>query len=120
MLIDFSFSNFKSFRARQNFSTKRDDGWSSDAPYGTVAAVYGGNAAGKSNFVDALEYVNRFVRKSFVTAADEAGTGRSPYRLDLSGPSEKSVFVVRFDVESSGEYEYEFSVDDDVLKFENL
>lgn len=120
MLIDFSFSNFKSFRARQNFSTKRDDGWSSDAPYGTVAAVYGGNAAGKSNFVDALEYVNRFVRKSFVTAADEAGTGRSPYRLDLSGPSEKSVFVVRFDVESSGEYEYEFSVDDDVVWYERL
>lgn len=121
MLIDFSFSNFKSFRNRQSLTTERtEEYWSPDTPYSTVTAIYGGNAAGKSNLVDALEYVSRFVRKSFATAADEPGTGRSAYRLDTTGATEPSTFLIRFTVEPSGEYEYEFSVDDDIVQFERL
>lgn len=121
MLIAFSFSNFKSFRERQVFTTERvSNEWSAGVPYSTVAAIYGGNAAGKSNFVDALEYVSRFVRRSFAIAADEAGTGRSAYRLDASGPASQSTFVMRFSIGSSGEYEYEFSVDDDAVWHERL
>ena len=121
MLIDFSFSNFRSFRKLQQFTMERAEGlWNADAPYSTVSAVYGGNAAGKSNFFAALTYVSRFVRKSFATAADEPGTGRSPYRLDSSSQSEPSLFALRFSTESAVEYKFEFSVDDKRVRHERL
>lgn len=121
MLIDFSFSNFKSFRKLQHFTMERtEEYWAADKPYSTVSAVYGGNAAGKSNFIGALNFVSYFVRKSFSTAAEETGTRRSPYRLDVQSHREPSSFIVKFYTELSVEYEYEFSIDDDYVRYERL
>jgi len=121
MLISFTFSNFRSFYVRQHFTMERtEEFWSVDAPYSSVSAIYGGNAAGKSNFIAALGYVSRFVRKSFATAADEKGTGRIPYRLSPSAAAEPSTFVMRFTTTSSEEYEYEFAVDDERVRYERL
>lgn len=121
MLIDFSFSNYKSFRNSQHFSMERAEGyWTTEMPYSTITSIYGGNAAGKSNYVTALNYVSRFVRKSFATAADEPGTGRAPYRLDSSGPNEPSSFILRFSTQSAIEYEFEFTVDDNRVRYERL
>ena len=57
MLIDFSFSNFRSFRDEQSFSMTRDEtvhGVRRVSRQSPIAAIYGANASGKSNFLKAI------------------------------------------------------------------
>ena len=74
MLIDFSFENYKSFKEEQAFSMRRNtsldlekdsilvDGLPKEG-LSRVAAIYGANASGKSNFLSALLAVRDFVVK---------------------------------------------------------
>lgn len=71
MLIEFSFKNWKSFRDETVFSavTGSQNGFKERVPHikkyrmgvTPVSSMYGGNAAGKSNFVDAIAFVRWFV-----------------------------------------------------------
>ena len=56
MLIDFSFSNFRSFRDEQSVSMTRDERFteSNDSRQSPITAIYGANASGKSNFLKAM------------------------------------------------------------------
>lgn len=53
MILNFSFKNYLSFRDAQQFSFEPISGKKEFGPV-RVAAVYGANASGKSNFIDAL------------------------------------------------------------------
>ena len=53
MILNFSFKNFQSFRDTQQFSFEPISSKKELGPV-RVAAVYGANASGKSNFLNAL------------------------------------------------------------------
>lgn len=71
MLISFAVSNYKSFKNEQVFSMQKDTSIDSEKDaylydenepgLSYVAAIYGANAAGKSNFLQALMSLRRFV-----------------------------------------------------------
>lgn len=75
MIIDFEFSNHRSFKDTQSFSMRRDTSLQNSKPsvyardidegLSMVSAVYGANASGKTNFFDAINTLK----------------GRSPMRL---------------------------------------
>ena len=72
MLINFSFSNFKSYRDEQQFSMQRpttaqkhEEGDWERKDISTVAGIYGGNASGKSAFMDAFQFVTDYIINGF-------------------------------------------------------
>ena len=77
MLIDFSFSNFRSFRDEQSFSMTRDERFteSNDSRQSPITAIYGANASGKSNFLKAM-----CAMRSMVTNSYTIPTEREPIR----------------------------------------
>lgn len=76
-----------------------------------VTAVFGANASGKSNLLDAMRWMQSAVRHSY--ARWEAGTGipRSPFRLDVAAVAEPSVFVVDLFLDGV-QYVYGFALND--------
>ncbi|MEJ2578723.1 MAG: AAA family ATPase [Kineosporiaceae bacterium] len=77
-----------------------------------VAAVYGANAAGKSNLLDGLRFMSRAVRDSYRRWEPEGGVPRRPYRLDPASLARPSTFVVDLVLDGT-RYVYGFTVDDD-------
>ncbi|MFI2423613.1 ATP/GTP-binding protein [Streptomyces sp. NPDC018955] len=76
-----------------------------------MAGVFGSNAAGKSNVVDALRYMTTMVIRSPLLAEDGEGVRRQPFSLDTVAPSESSWYVT--DLLLRGvRYNYGFEVDD--------
>ncbi|MGW0661416.1 AAA family ATPase [Streptodolium elevatio] len=114
MLLSFRVANHLSIHAEQQLAlTPVYDAGVSD---GTelrcvpVAAVFGPNAAGKSNLVDALRWMARMVRGSHDAAVPGGGVERTPFVLDPTGIAEPSWYVV--DLGLGGvRYTYGFSVD---------
>ncbi|MFI6404853.1 ATP/GTP-binding protein [Streptomyces sp. NPDC050548] len=92
--------------------------YDADRPEGTerpavpVVAVFGANAAGKSNVVDALRYMARMVRSSHREAEPGEKIERFPFVLDEEAVHEPSWYVV--DLLLGGtRYAYGFSVEDE-------
>jgi hypothetical protein len=77
-----------------------------------VAAIFGANAAGKSNAVDALRFMARMVRHSHQDAEPGGGIARRPYALDPEGPDSPSWYVVDLLLDGV-RHTYGFSIDDD-------
>jgi uncharacterized protein len=77
-----------------------------------VAAVYGANAAGKSNLLDGLRFMSGAVRDSYRRWEPEGGVPRRPYRLDPASLARPSTFVVDLVLDGT-RYVYGFTVDDD-------
>ncbi len=59
-----------------------------------VAAIYGGNASGKSNFVKALQFMMGGIRQSATRQAESIG--RHPFALDPAAKDEPSRFECDF------------------------
>jgi len=117
VLIEFSVTNFRSFREKQTLSmvagrdTKHKE--SLVDIDGTkllkAAAVYGANASGKSNLMSALEFVQAFVIRS----ATQMNQGDKiepivPFRLDAVSTKNPSSFQLAFEI-GKDIYEYGFS-----------
>lgn len=85
MLIDFSFSNFKSFRDEQSFSMTRDKRFKEPeaSDCSAVTAVYGANASGKSNFLEALRAMRDMVSNSYIYGDKASSIPRDPFCLGL-------------------------------------
>lgn len=115
MIIDFSVKNFRSFRDEQRISfvaNNRDKSLPENLIDPRLAgkefeslrllkglAVYGANAAGKSNVLHALRFLAHMVENS-VTELDEGDpTGVEPFLLDEKTPNQPSEFLLRFVVE---------------------
>lgn len=118
MLLNFTVSNFRSIRDEATLSMnggryrESEDGCRAIKTGFTqfpcalrAAAIYGANAAGKSSFVKALEFLQGIVNGS---ARDEAGNYLATLAVcrHSSGPEkEKSLFEVNF-VEQDIQYTY--------------
>lgn len=84
-----------------------------------VAAVFGANASGKSNLLDALRWLQQAVVDSYRTWEAESPIPRRPFRLDVSMAGEPTVFVL--DVLLDGvQYVYGVSLDDTAVQQEWL
>ncbi|HCJ51975.1 MAG TPA: abortive phage resistance protein, partial [Gallionella sp.] len=99
MIVSFSLENWMSFRSRVTFSmvASRERQHGDRVPklgkYQTrvlpVAAIYGGNASGKTNFFKALSFAKALVVKG--TQPDSL-IPVEPFRLDAKGAGQPSRF----------------------------
>lgn len=122
MLLRFACSNFKSIKDRQEILFTAAKGVKNlpDAPRTVegykknqilpVIAVYGANASGKSNMLEALTFIKRAALRSHVDW--ENGIPRKPFRLDPACVDLPSTFDIDFLI-GSIRYHYGFSVDDE-------
>lgn len=114
MLLSFRVTNHRSIRDEQQLGLTPV--YDADRPEGTdwqavpVVALFGANASGKSNVVDALRFMARMVRASHRDAEPGGGIERYPFALDQEGLTEPSWYVV--DLLLRGvRHTYGFSVD---------
>ena len=122
MLLNFTFSNYKSFKEEQFFFMERPesidykkDSIVVDAPKGVkeisrVAAFYGANAAGKSNFLDALLYIKWLV------------VGHKDIKNDcyISLKDAPSTFSISFIAKNNLKYDYYISIQKNIVIEEKL
>jgi len=78
-----------------------------------VAAIYGANASGKSNVLNALAFMARAVVQSQTVWQPDAGIPRQPHLLTAEA-SKPSMFAVQMMVDGV-RYEYGFAVGDDAV-----
>ncbi|GAB2813338.1 ATP-binding protein [Actinocorallia aurea] len=129
MLLSFRAANHRSLRDEQHLLLTRvyqGDGQEGVRGPVPVAGIFGPNASGKSNVLDALTYMRHLVDSSFSRSSHGFGLGRRPFSLDPAAAHEDSWYVVDLllnepdheprpgtAIEASGiRYEYGFCVDD--------
>jgi len=104
MLISFSIENFRSFREEQTLSMVASSRFAdhpghllaipdSDEQGLAVAAIYGANASGKSNFIKALARLCELVHRG---TAEGDWVGTDPFRLDPACSKAPTTFKVQF------------------------
>jgi AAA15 family ATPase/GTPase len=119
MLLRFSVSNHLSIKETQELSFIKsalkgsEDGLLStpSLPKDKVlpaAIIYGPNAAGKSNLLDALNFMRQAVLLSQRKWAPDAGVSREPFLLNKSCLTEPSRFEMDFDIDGV-RYNYGFA-----------
>lgn len=108
MLIDFSFSNFRSFRDEQSFSMDRDERFMEpgDSHHSLITAVYGANASGKSNFLKALRAMSSMVSNSYSQGDANSAIPRDPFLLRRDPLSQPSSFFLEFIANDGLKYQY--------------
>ena len=116
MLLSFRFANHRSFRDEQQLNLMPV--YSSDAqqPEGLrpvlTAGIFGANASGKSNCLNALEFMRYMVLRSDRDVEPGRGISRDPFLLTPQSRTELSRYVV--DLVSHGiRHTYGFTVNDD-------
>lgn len=121
MLIEFRFSNFRSFKEEQTFSlnayARQTAGLDShcfetgraDAPYALkAAAIFGPNASGKSNLLKALQFMQRMVRQS-PSQNESAARYLQPFLFDSAVAGKPSSFEATLFLDGV-RYQYGFSL----------
>lgn len=114
MIQEFKVKNYLSFRDEATFSFLATD----DRSFGEdqvvtigktrllrFAILYGANASGKSNLLQAFEFMRQFWFAA--KASDEESTGVTPFLLDRQTPRESSSFELIFFV---GETKYRYAL----------
>lgn len=115
MLIEFKTANFRSIREEQTFSLVASNADKElpdcviDQPLPGLAgvrflkgaAIYGANASGKSNLIEAIHFLERFVRNSATKLHPGDPTGTEPFKLDLDSANKPSEFEVTFVTEGT-------------------
>ena len=130
MLIEFSVSNFRSFREKQTFSMvasprlkKKNNTFSVDVEGESlpnllkVAAIYGPNASGKSSLIKALG-----IFQAFTSLKPRATLGQlpvNPFRFDAELRNAPSRFEVHF-VEQGQRYQFELAATQERITEERL
>ena len=120
MLIRFCVSNFRSLREEQQFSMvaafKEDrkdlvhvDSLGLDLL--RVAGIYGANAAGKSNLLEALRFMQAAVIESHRAWPPDGPIAREVFRLDAESRTRPSLFEADFLLEGV-HFQYGFELDD--------
>lgn len=130
MLIQFSFKNYKSFRddtVLDMSATKITEHRERVISIGKekllpVAAVYGANASGKSNVIEAFRFMTTYVMDSFAYGGEQSKNRkkskkemRTPFLFDENSRNEESSFEVYFitsEKEGCKTYNYGFALND--------
>lgn len=122
MLIEFSVENFRSFRERVTLSLvaaklrARDERLDHDNVIEVddklallrSAVIYGANASGKSNLIEAATFMRSLVLNS-TRLQDEDKIPVESFRLDTTGAESPSIFEIVFLMDKR-QYRYGFSV----------
>ncbi|MEU7942302.1 AAA family ATPase [Microbispora bryophytorum] len=126
MLLRFRVANHRSLRNEQTLSfvavPRRGEPKprAADIPRSVaVTGIYGANASGKSNVLDALRWMNWAVKSSHTKWAPGGGVPRRPFLLDEVGPDTPSFYEIDF-LTKGVRYSYGFEVDDDNVRGEWL
>jgi uncharacterized protein len=132
MLIEFKVTNFRSINSTQTLSMVaaplKEDNLKNNIFYSGIkelpnlvksAAIYGANAAGKSNLIEAMDFVQNFVRDS----AKEKQVGEDinviPFRLNKVNATLPSEFELLF-IANEMLYEYGFALNNQKVVHEWL
>ena len=127
MLIEFSVSNYLSFKDKTSLSLLAasikehlDTNIFSSERYDLLkgAVLYGANASGKSNFIKAMSTMRRLVLFSFEKSSAEE-LGITPFLLSTEAENAPSLFEVVFLIDNV-RYRYGFEVDDKAVHAEWL
>jgi AAA15 family ATPase/GTPase len=132
MLIEFSVGNYRSFHApvtlsmqaaRLNASDKTVDENNVFRVDGLEllrsAAIYGANASGKSNLIQAMDFMKRLVLQSSKESQAGEPTGVERFRLSTATRSEPSYFQIIFYLKGE-RYRYGFEIDERRVRAEWL
>lgn len=127
MILTFSIENWMSFRDKVTFSMvagkKRRHGErvlklnKYKARILPIAAIYGGNASGKTNFFKALNFAKKLVVES--PGQPDNLILSEPFRLDVKGADKPSCFVFELLIDKII-YEFSFAVTHNVVLEEKL
>jgi hypothetical protein len=117
MLRSFRVANHKSIKDEQELLLV--PAYDKTRPALPVAAIFGANAAGKSNMLDALRWMRAAVDDSYGRWRPGAGVPRHPFRLDSTSLQAGSLYSVEF-VTGEVRHTYGFLVDDSVVREEWL
>jgi uncharacterized protein len=123
MLIELKVANFRSIREEQTFSLvagktdkelascviDRELPGLSGVRFLKGAAIYGANASGKSNVIEAMAFVTSFVQHSATKLQPGDPTGAEPFKLDRDSASKSSDFEITF-VAENDRFVFGFSV----------
>lgn len=121
MLIEFSVSNFRSFRERVTFSmvASSSNEHSSSHVFEPdcakapkllrSAAIYGANASGKSNLLLALKFMKQFIQNSAREDNESNPIETDPFLFDNKSKKNPSEFELIF-INDGIKYQYGFSV----------
>ncbi|MFG2413369.1 AAA family ATPase [Streptomyces goshikiensis] len=121
MLLRFQVTNHASLRDEQELSLVASDRHperaerelaGGDHRAVPVAAIYGTNASGKSNVIDAISWMRQAVLSSFRRWDPTGGIPRRPFALRRDVTSPPTSFSVDFAL-NGVRHEFGFSVDDD-------
>lgn len=107
MLRSFRVANHRSIRAEQELLLIPS--YQGGTPVVPVAAVFGANASGKSNLVDALRWMNAAVQLSFRSWEPDSGIPRTRFRLDPDSEARPTEFVADIMIDGV-QYVYGFGV----------
>ncbi len=127
MLIEFSVTNFQSFKERQTFSTLASKDSLLNATnlfevngknYSKINVFYGANASGKTAFFRAFQFVRAFVSMSN-QMLDKTLIPLTPFCFDDASLKRPSVFELVF-FKDKIKYSYSFSCDRKVVYTERL
>lgn len=126
MIIDFEFSNHRSFKDAQSFSMRRDTSLQNTKPsihaqdtdegLSMVSAVYGANASGKTNFFDAISTLKNKVTDAPTDNKDDMTTS-NPF---IGMSDEPSCFKILFVANNKKKYIYELEITGSKVKYERL
>lgn len=119
MLIEFTVKNYRSIKGEQTLSLvktkdEKQNGFVPDIPQSIAltssAVIYGANAAGKSNLIDALAFMDNMVRKSATKKQQGDKILVIPFLFDEQTTNEPSEFEVVF-ISEGVKFQYGFSLD---------
>ncbi|MGD1823532.1 MAG: AAA family ATPase [Pleomorphochaeta sp.] len=126
MLIEFKFKNFKSFKNETSldFSATKISEFNihvrnvSNQKVLPLSVIYGGNASGKTNVIDAFSYMTNYVLNSFSYSDEEKNDkldffSNIPFLFDLDSKKNPSEFEIYFTVQNPDDekiYNYGFSI----------
>ena len=136
MLLQFNFGNYKSFRQEASLDmtaakitefshTVRNISAEKVLP---VAAIYGANASGKTNVIEAFRFMGLYVLNSFGYGGEPVKgvrhiLPRTPFVFDKTGKDEASFFEVYYimpEKDGGKTYNYGFCMDDSGISEEWL
>jgi hypothetical protein len=117
MLRSFRFANHKSFRDEAELLLM--PAYDKTRPVVPVAGIFGANASGKSNLLDALRWLQAAVLDSYHAWSPGLGVPRHPFRLEPGAAASPSGFSIGVTIDGV-QYAYGLEVDDREIREEWL
>lgn len=126
-LLRFTFENHRSFRDEATLDLTRSTLSTLRPPKGTtwvehthhVDGIYGANASGKTNILDALHYMLQTIEFSATSWLELPEFPRAPFALITQTMSGPAIFELEF-VHADQRYEYRFTTNTDAIVEESL